>query len=195
MRRALDARKFNSYSAVISFGLAGGLDPDLRPGDAIVATHAVCEGRSVATDVGLRQVLRAGFTGAGLATFEGRIAGVDEAVIRVADKAALRLRSDAVAVDMESHLSGAFAEERGLPFAVVRVACDPAHRALPQLAAQAVKPDGGVDIALVLRELRRRPEQLGDLIYAGLDARAAFATLRRCGGLISPLLGLVLAPL
>ena len=82
-----------------------------------------------------------------------------------------------------------------MPFAIVRAIGDPAARALPPLATRAIRPDGGVDVAGVLRELAREPAQLGDLIRAGLDARAAFATLGRCGGLIGPLLRLVLAGL
>ena len=159
------------FSAVVSFGLAGGLDPALR------------------------KVLLNGFSGAGVAAREGAVAGVDAAVLTVAGKTALRGRSGGVAVDMESHLAGAFARRRGLPFAIVRAIGDPAARALPPLATKAIRPDGGVDVAGVLRELACAPAQIGDLIRAGLDARAAFATLGRCGGLIGPLLRLVLAGL
>jgi len=105
----------------------------------------------------------------------------------------LHERTGAVAVDMESHRAGAFARARNLPFAVVRAVSDPAARALPPLAAKAVTPKGGVDLALVLRELSREPAQIVDLIRAGLDSRAAFSTLRRVGPLLGPLLRLVLA--
>ncbi len=195
LRAALLERAEAEFSAVVSFGLAGGLDPAPRPGDAVVGTMAVSGGERFETHPALRKVLLDGFFGAGLKALEGAVAGVDAPVLTVAGKAALRAQSGAVAVDMESHIAGAFARRRGLPFAIVRAIGDPAARALPPLATRAIRPDGGVDVAGVLRQLAREPAQLGDLIRAGLDARAAFATLSRCGGLIGPLFRLVLAGL
>ncbi len=195
LRAALIERADAEFSAVVSFGLAGGLDFALRPGDAVIGTQAMSGPDHFDADSALRRVLMEGLAGAGVAVREGAVVGVDAAVLTVAGKTALRAQSGAAAVDMESHIAGAFARRRGLPFAIVRAIGDPAARALPPLATKAIRPDGGVDVAGVLRELVREPAQLGDLIRAGLDARAAFAALSRCGGLIGPLLRLVLAGL
>jgi hypothetical protein len=78
---------------------------------------------------------------------------------------------------------------------VVRAISDPAHRALPPLAAKALTPAGDICKKTVARELVRAPRQMGGLILAGLDSRAAFRSLGRCGPLLGPLLGLVLADL
>ncbi len=48
------------------------------------------------------------------------------------DKRALHRSTGALAVDMESHLAGAVAAARGLPFAVCRAIVDPAWRTLPR---------------------------------------------------------------
>lgn len=194
LRSMLASKDATQYSAIVSFGLAGGLDPVLRPGDAVVATYATSETESASRhQPALSQVLLEGFSGAGVDARHGSVTGVDLPVMTVVDKSTLRERSGAAAVDMELHLADAFARRHDLPFAIVRVIGDPAARALPPLAGKAIRPDGGVDVALVMRELVREPAQITDLIRAGLDARAAFATLRRCGGLIGPLLGLALA--
>jgi hopanoid-associated phosphorylase len=192
---ALEKFAHENFAAVVSFGLAGGLDPKLRPGDVVVGAEAAAPPARFATHSLLARVLVEGLSGAGGKTVLGGVAGVDAPVLDVPAKALLRAQTQAVAVDMESHIAAAYAEKRGLPFAILRVVCDPASRALPALAASAIKPDGGVDIARVMRELAREPMQIGDLIRAGADARAAFASLRRCGRLLGPLLRLVLAQL
>ena len=102
------------FSAVVSFGLAGGLDPALRPGDVAVGTTATSDGEHFGAHPALRKVLLNGFSGAGVAAREGAVAGVDAAVLTVAGKTALRGRSGGVAVDMELHLAGAFARRARL---------------------------------------------------------------------------------
>lgn len=192
---ALESVAHKDFAAVVSFGLAGGLDPILRPGDVVVGAEAVAQRARIATHPQFARALLEGLIGAGGKTILGGVAGVDAPVLDAPAKALLRMETQALAVDMESHLAAAYAEKRGLPFAIVRIVSDPASRALPALAASAVKPDGGVDIARIMRELAREPLQIGDLIRAGLDARAAFASLRRCGRLLGPLLRLVLTAL
>jgi len=179
----------DSIGCVVSFGLAGGLCKSLAPGDLVVAREVAGCGARRHTDARLARVLLEGLAGAR----EGVVAGVDAAVMDPPAKWGLRDATGATIVDMESHVAADFAHRHDIPFAVVRVVTDPAHRALPRLAATAVKPDGGVDILLILRELSRDPLQIQDLIRAGLDARAAFATLARCGPLLAPLTRLALA--
>ncbi len=195
LRLSLDDLKAQDFGAVISFGLAGGLNPTLRPGDCIVAREIVAEGACFTSDNRLVDALIDAVAGAGRPPVSGAIAGVDEMAMDVAAKTALRSLTGADAVDMESHIAAAFAAEKGATFAAVRVIADPATRTLPPLAAKAITPEGDIDQGYVARELIRAPGQIGELIRAGLDSRAAFATLGRVGPLIGPLLRLVLADL
>jgi hopanoid-associated phosphorylase len=192
LRRALAEAAQTPFSAVVSFGLAGGLDPGLKPGTMIVASAVIAGSERRECSPTLARMLIEGFAGAGVVAREGLVAGVEAPVMTPEAKTALFRESGALAVDMESHLAAAFAKRQGLPFAVARAVSDPAKRALPPLAAKAVRPDGSVDIGFILGELRREPRQLAGLIAAGLDSRAAFATLARCGPLIGPLLRLTL---
>ena len=194
LRTLLAGRAHDAFWGVISFGIAGGLDPALGPGAIVLASAIVTDDMRVEADAALNTALRMRFAARNIVINEGTIAGVDAALMIVADKAALRARTGASAVDMESHVAALWARDHGLPFAAIRVVSDPAHRALPPLAATALKPDGSVDLLRVLMALARQPGQIGALIDAGGDAKAAFASLGRCGGgLAGPLLGLRLA--
>jgi hopanoid-associated phosphorylase len=193
LRASLEKVVEAPFSCVVSFGLAGGLDHGLRPGDVVVGSETVAEHGSFGAHSRLVSILTEGLSGAGGKTKTGGLAGVDAPAMHPLAKARLRERTNAIAVDMESHVAAEFAQRRGLPFVAVRVVSDPASRALPPLAARAIAPDGSVDIAFVLQELRQRPAQLSELLRAGLDARAAFSTLSRCGSLLGPLLSLALS--
>lgn len=195
LRAALERTQGFDLAGVVSFGIAGGLAPDLQPGDVVIGSGVVADDGRYATHAGLSGLLAEGLAAAGGKIVTGVIAGVEAPVLYPAAKAALRARTGAAAVDMETHIAAAFAARRRLPLAVVRVVSDPATRALPPLASTAVTPDGNVDFKAVFRELARQPQQIGDLLRAGLDVRKAFATLSRCGRLLGPLLTIGLADL
>ena len=107
----------------------------------------------------------------------GGLAGVEQVIAATACKAALHSETGAAAVDMESHIAAAYAAEAGLPFAAVRVISDPASRALPALAMNAIKPNGDIDLRKVMRGIARNPRTLRALISTGqrFQPRAAFA--------------------
>ncbi|MDB5646599.1 MAG: phosphorylase, partial [Methylobacterium sp.] len=73
-----------------------------------------------------------------------------------------------------------FAEQYGLPFAALRIVCDPATRAIPGFAAKALKPNGEPDVWAVLSAVLRDPSQIRPLIHLARDSGKAFASLKRC---------------
>jgi len=195
LRLQLERLKERRFSAVVSFGLAGALDSALRAGDIVVADTVVAGKVRHATHCRFSDALAEGAAAKGCKVVPGAIVGVDEPAMDRTAKTFLRESAQAHAVDMESHLAADFARESGVPFAVLRAISDPAARALPPLAAKALTPKGDIDGKIVARELVRAPHQIGGLILAGLDSRAAFQSLGRCGPLLGPLLRLVLADL
>ena len=178
-----------SICGVLSFGLAGGLAPNLKPGDIILATHITGgDGHHDAT-LDWHEAIASKLDGM-VRLHRGLIAGVDRVMSKSADKAALQAISGALAVDMESHIAAAYAHRHRLPFAALRAICDPATRSLPDIAANALTPDGNVDLPKVLAGVLRRPGQIPALIAAGIDSERAFASLRRVRRLLGPLFGL-----
>ncbi len=180
LRAQLSALDASGLRAVISFGIAGGLDPSLRSGDVVVATAVVAEQGTWKMPPAVVSAMSGRVRASGIPVIEGALVGVEEPVLLPSTKAEVRAATDAIAVDMESHIGAGYAARHDLPFAAVRVISDPAERALPSLAKGALKPDGRVDFAAIFSGLARAPSQLSTLLRAGGDAGRAFAGLRRC---------------
>jgi nucleoside phosphorylase len=116
----------------------------------------------------------------------GAIAGESRIVWSAAEKARLHRVTDALAVDMESHIASNVAHAHRIPFAALRVIADPAERSLAEAAQTAVAPDGAIRIAHVLKSLLAAPAQTGAVIRAAVDAQAACRALTRCCRLAGP---------
>jgi adenosylhomocysteine nucleosidase len=159
-------------SALISFGLAGGLDPALRPGALIVPSGVIANGERYLASPDLVRLL--GGSTAHL------ILGADTVVASVAEKRRLREQTGAAAVDIESGPVARVAARHVMPFAVVRAICDPAERALPQAALAALGTRGGIVIWRVLASIAGNPRQLAALLALAADASAARRSLLGC---------------
>ncbi|UTD26415.1 phosphorylase [Bradyrhizobium sp. WD16] len=169
---------------IVSFGVAGGLDPELRSGDVVVATEVVTHERRWQAVAAARDGM-VSLSGSGRPRVIGGIlAGSEDVVLGPAVKAELRARTGAAAVDMESHIAASYAEDNGLPFAAVRVISDPASRSLPALAMDALKPDGKVDIWKVMRGIAINPMAIPALVSAGRDFNRALRSLSGCRSLL-----------
>jgi adenosylhomocysteine nucleosidase len=141
---------------LISFGVAGGLDPQLVPGTCVVASAVVTRDAHHATDPHWSQRLLEAMPGAVL----GALDGVDAPICTPADKRKLNRATGALAVDTESHVVARAAAGHGLPMAAIRVVADPAHRGLPHAALTAIRADGTTNVMAVLRSVvnvRGRP--------------------------------------
>ena len=169
---------------VISWGVCGGLDPRLRPGDLILGAKVVSAEGRINTDEAVTSSLAQRLIDAGARVAVERVAGVSSPVLTARAKAELRLATGAAAVDMESLIAGRFALERRTPFAILRAVADPADRDLPPLVLSAVDSDGRIKAAAVLGDLVRSPGQFTGLVAAARDGRAAFRALSRCRGLL-----------
>ncbi len=161
-------------AALASFGLCGGLDPSLSPGDVVVAHRVVfTDGGALEFDARWAEAIAARIPGARIAP----ILGAGDLAAGAAEKRALFERHAASAIDMESRGVAEAAHDAGLPFVALRAVADPADRTLPRAAAHAVDERGRVRVARVLLGLAGRPGDLGALMAVGGDARRAHAAL------------------
>ncbi len=152
-------------TALISFGLAGGLDPTLRPGTIVVPARILCDGRSLPADPPL--AARLGGASTDLLLAGKRIATTG------AEKRKLHAETGAAAIDLETGGVASVAAARGLPFAVLRAICDPAERSLPRAALAALDLHGRIALLQVLRAVTREPSQIAGLIRLAADAAVA----------------------
>ena len=157
-------------TALISFGLAGGLDPALRAGSLLVPRAIVTNEQHLLTDPELSE--RLGGVSVPL------LLGARDVVASVAAKRALFAATGAAAVDLESGAVAGVAAEHGLPFAVLRAICDPAERDLPPAALIALDRHGVIGLARVLGSILAHPAQVAGLLALARDAAAARRALR-----------------
>lgn len=147
--------------ALVSCGLAGGLDPALGSGSLITPRRVVDTGDDTVyhTEAAWRRQVRSLLAcGSG-----GSLLSTTDPVTDAAHKARLRQRYGAAAVDMESAAIAAVAARHSLPFLALRVIVDPAATALPRAATVALDGDGRPRPLHLLGALLRRPREVAAL--------------------------------
>jgi hopanoid-associated phosphorylase len=172
-------------AGIVSFGIAGALDPRLRCGDCVIARAVVTADDRYLVDERWSDAIAAKVRHAARAD----VAGIDEIASEPSRKAALFDSTRAACADMESHVAARIARAHALPFAAIRVVSDSASRTLPDAALTALRPDGRVDVTKVMKSVLARPAQLPLLVQAGMDASRAFGALAAVRVLLGRRLG------
>ena len=156
-------------SALVSFGLAGGLNPALAAGAIIIPARLIVHGRQIPTHEALTDALGGVTSPALLAS--------DRVIGSAAGKAERWADMHADAVDMESGAVAQAAARAEIPFAIVRAICDPATRALPPAAMSSLNRSGGISVLGLLGSLVTKPGQISDLRELARDSAAAHKAL------------------
>ena len=170
-------------SELVSFGIAGGLDPERAPGDLILPERIVTpDDEAIDCDPAARSRWQRTAAETGLRYSGGSLIGSAQAVVSVADKRRLHVSSGAVAVDMESFAVAQVASEAGVPFTAVRAVSDPAGRPLPRLVLGSIAPDGTPRIGHLVRRACLSPWEVPALFRLRRDTDAALASLGRLIG-------------
>jgi adenosylhomocysteine nucleosidase len=165
---------------LLSFGLAGALDPRLQAGTVLLA-EAVVDGSGLVhpTFGPWREQLCV--MAASRQVVGGALLSVMQPLATSAAKAQARARTGACAVDMESFAIGTVAVGNGLNFAVARVIVDTAGDVLPRCVQWATGPRGEVSLPRLAWGLVRAPGELGALLQLSRRYRAALDSLRYLG--------------
>jgi adenosylhomocysteine nucleosidase len=169
----------SSPELVLICGFAGGLNPDLKPGEVVFELiDRRDEFHESQTEEKIRDSqsspLREKLLAAGAKPVKFFCA--DRIATTVAEKKKLREETDADAVEMESEAIHAVCRERGIPCATVRVISDTASEDLPLDFNALSKPDKSLDYGKLFWAIARSPGKIGALMQ--LRKRTKFAAER-----------------
>ena len=162
-------------SRLISFGLCGGVSPDLVAGDLLLGSSVMTAKEAWETDTSWNDLLIERMD-EGLCV---PVWGSDLIAAKAEDKDMIFRRTGCYAVDMESHIVARAAQEHGLLFNIVRAVSDPFDMTLPEAARVPLREDGTVDFKAVWQSVKAQPRQIPDLIRLGLSTAKAMRTLKR----------------
>lgn len=173
-------------AALVSWGVAGALDPALAPGalclpSEVIAAHGV----RYPTSPRWREWLDARICariGAASRPAGGALLTSERSIDGAAGKAEALRSSGAVAVDMESGAVARVAALHGLPFLAVRAILDAADDEVPH-AVSAASQAGEVRMGRLLRGLARAPSEIVPLLRLARRYRCATHALAAVAGL------------
>ena len=156
----------NTPELALTCGFAGGLNPELQLGDVVF--EALFDPPSSLLP------LQAKLQAAGAKPVSFHCA--DRIATTVAEKKALRERTGADAVEMESAAIQAVCRERGVPCVTLRVISDQANEDLPLDFNALAKADRNLDFGKLAWSLAKSPAKIGPLL--ALQRKTSLAAKR-----------------
>lgn len=172
---------------LLSIGYAGGLDPDLDVGDMVIADTVLDfePGAGDSENAALRKFpLSSAMVNQALILscpadtlmIRGTLVTVDQVVATPKEKQALRERSQASAVDMETSELAREAEDRAIPFLSIRSITDTVSQELMD-CSHLVEADGEVSTLKAGWHVLTHPGDLKSMIELRTHAQKATANL------------------
>lgn len=165
-------------NALVSWGSAGALDPDLHAGDLLLPDRIVdMEGREYWPDPQWFKRSQEGLCKK-CTVHTGTLLQNASMVSTVEEKCELHKNLRAVAVDMESAAIAHLAQQHKVPFLAVRTIADTAMTSMPRIIRDAIDEEGRVHYSHLVRNACFRPTDLPDLFILARHFFAARKTLQ-----------------
>lgn len=184
-RLARDLVQQQGCSALLSFGVAGGLAPTLRAGDVVLAEKIVADGQVLRSEPSWLNRLKDTLTD-DMPVTTGVLAGVAVAVASAGEKRRLHDETGGMALDMESHAVASAAQDLGVPFLAVRVIADGAGQSIPLWLPGVIDQAGKVKLSTFLGGFARHPGDGIEVFRLAEANRRAMRSLRRVALLLGP---------
>jgi adenosylhomocysteine nucleosidase len=160
---------------LLSFGVAGGLEPGLPVGTLVLGTQVASRDGNWVCDSAWLNALSQKLPAAHC----GGVWGSEIIVPTASDKRMLYEKSHCLIVDMESQCVAQIASEAKIPFAVMRAVCDTSDMTMPPVVMAAINEDGSTNYKQVLLQLLRHPGQIPSLFHVGRGIGKALKVLEK----------------
>ncbi|GMR04814.1 MAG: hypothetical protein BMS9Abin23_0725 [Thermodesulfobacteriota bacterium] len=164
-QKALSAAQWlveTAPGALLSLGLAGGVNPEVKPGDVVIAEKVIEEGKGPvwrADGLVVGSACEA-LKSSSLRVRSGAVVTTSLPALSVEDKKTIYMRDHALAVDMESAAVAKAAELAGLPLFVMRAVSDGPGQSISREIFDCLDEEGGVNPGAFLRNTLKRPAML-----------------------------------
>ena len=162
-------------NCLVSFGIAGGLEPELEAGTVIVSGEVISEGCHWVVES--QYMRRLSDFAHSIGAIRGPVLGATSILATRTEKKHAWATTRALAVDLESEIVARTATALGIPFIVLRSIADTARRDLPPASLVALTADGKLDLLKVFSAVLRRPFQLGGVIGLARETAIALSAL------------------
>lgn len=192
-RSAAEALVDIGANALLSFGVAGGCNPDLPSGTVILATgirdiSSGGGGDILYTNRGWQRRIKSLLLGNVLLE-DALLASVSTPITDSTSKRQLFHDLGVAAADMESAAAARVAIDAGIPFMALRVIVDTADTTLPAAALAGMSPDGTVRTGPIVQAILRRPQDIPGLVGIAMADSKARKSLKRSAAVAAPLFG------
>jgi nucleoside phosphorylase len=162
-------------NCLVSFGIAGGLEPELEAGTVIVSGEVISEGCHWVVES--QYMRRLSDFAHSIGAIRGPVLGATSILATRTEKKHAWATTRALAVDLESEIVARTATALGIPFFVLRTIADTARRDLPPASLIPLGPDGQPHVLRVLADVLRRPFQIAGMIGLAQETRTALSAL------------------
>ncbi len=177
-RKASELLIAKGAGQLISWGCAAALVPELRPGDCLLPESLLTEDQQVLnSDLNWITQVRHNLS-ADIPIKSGKLAESCSIISKSEDKQAIHLKTNAVALDMESCAIARSAKQANICCLVIRTIADPATMDLPEAVSHALNCEGEIVLTRLLPYILLHPFEIPGLIRLGLHFNAAKKTLK-----------------
>ncbi len=168
-----------NIKVLLSWGIAGGLDENLRSGDLILPDKiSSLDGQIYTTDANLNRQINACLTDSLISVNCGLLTEAKEVLGSVQQKSDVHQSTGARAIDMESAAIAKVASKANLSFVAIRAIVDESNMIIPACVLKTTDIYGRPDFFHLLIELLLSPGQIRPLYQLSRAMKQAMNTLK-----------------
>jgi adenosylhomocysteine nucleosidase len=168
-----------NVDALISWGVAGALEPSLKSGDVVFANSVVTQNRTYQTSHDWNQKIFGHFQNTLENVFAEEMTCSNQVCSTIENKKDLLHRTNAKAIDMESAAIAEVAEQNNLNFIVIRAIADEATTSIPDAVINHTNNLGKPDLLKFALSCLSKPSQFKEIMALATGFKTALKSLNK----------------